>query len=86
MKFLKENWLLVAAIAYLLLPVDFLPDVLPVLGLSDDLGVLLIALLTKYIQHKKQNSVEKTEPSKNAFRGPFWKRGKGKIVDGELAE
>jgi uncharacterized membrane protein YkvA (DUF1232 family) len=34
------------AIAYLVSPLDFVPDVIPVLGQLDDLGVMLIALET----------------------------------------
>ncbi len=33
-----------AAIAYILLPVDISPDMLPVLGQVDDLGILLLSL------------------------------------------
>ena len=34
----------VAAIAYILLPTDIVPDVLPVVGQLDDLGVFLLSL------------------------------------------
>ena len=34
----------VLAVAYLIWPLDFLPDLLPVLGQLDDLGVMLAAL------------------------------------------
>lgn len=36
--------LLVAAALYLLLPVDLIPDVLPLAGWLDDLGVLALAV------------------------------------------
>jgi uncharacterized membrane protein YkvA (DUF1232 family) len=35
---------LVAAIAYFVLPVDAIPDVLPVIGFSDDAAVLAAAI------------------------------------------
>ena len=35
---------LVGALAYFLLPFDFMPDVLPLLGFTDDAAVLLTAL------------------------------------------
>jgi uncharacterized membrane protein YkvA (DUF1232 family) len=38
--------MLVGAGAYLISPLDFVPDVLPVLGQLDDLAVVLIALRT----------------------------------------
>lgn len=34
----------IAAVAYLLSPLDFVPDFLPILGQLDDAGVLLLAL------------------------------------------
>jgi len=35
---------LLAALAYFVAPVDLIPDVLPLLGFSDDAGVLLAAI------------------------------------------
>jgi uncharacterized membrane protein YkvA (DUF1232 family) len=35
-----------AALAYFILPVDAIPDLLPLVGLSDDIGVLTAALTT----------------------------------------
>lgn len=37
--------LLLAAIAYVLLPMDIVPDVIPVLGWLDDLAILPAAML-----------------------------------------
>ena len=39
------RWCLVAALAYLLSPIDIIPDFIPVLGLIDDL--LLVWMLVK---------------------------------------
>ena len=35
-----------AALAYFVLPLDAIPDILPIIGLSDDIGVLSAALAT----------------------------------------
>ena len=50
---MKKNWFLVVALIYLLSPVDFIPDVIPALGASDDVLVLLATLFIKYRQHVK---------------------------------
>lgn len=40
------RWSLVGLLAYLLLPVDLIPDVIPVLGVADD--VLLVAVVLRF--------------------------------------
>lgn len=51
--FLKNNWLLSLAILYVLLPIDIIPDILPVIGGVDDSLLLVIELLRKYGEYKK---------------------------------
>ena len=41
---IRLKLILAAAVAYLILPFDFVPDILPALGRIDDLLVLLISL------------------------------------------
>jgi uncharacterized membrane protein YkvA (DUF1232 family) len=41
---LKVKAILIAAIAYFVLPIDAIPDVLPVLGFTDDAAVLAAAI------------------------------------------
>ena len=43
------------ALAYLVAPIDSIPDLIPVLGFSDDLG-LLITVLSKIAIHIKDES------------------------------
>lgn len=52
--FLERNWLLVLAIVYLLLPVDLIPDSIPLLGNLDDAALIVINLLQKYAEWKKE--------------------------------
>lgn len=40
----QDKWILAAVALYLLSPVDFVPDVIPVLGQLDDLGLVIWAL------------------------------------------
>lgn len=41
---LKSKLILSAALGYFILPVDFIPDFAPLLGYTDDVGVLLLIL------------------------------------------
>ena len=52
-RFLKENWMLILAIFYLMFPVDILLDIVPILGVGDDALVLIGSLLIKYAKFKK---------------------------------
>lgn len=59
-KFLQKNWLLIAAIIYLILPIDFIPESLfGPLGLTDDVGVLVIELVRRYFSSRKESLPEK---------------------------
>ena len=58
---------LVAAIAYFVLPVDAVPDIIPVLGFTDDAAVLATAikLVTDHItpRHREQAKIKLAEMS-----------------------
>jgi len=41
---LKAKLVLSAALGYFILPIDFIPDFAPLIGFTDDLGVLLLIL------------------------------------------
>lgn len=41
---LRAKLILTAALGYFILPLDFIPDFAPLLGFTDDLGVLLLIL------------------------------------------
>lgn len=60
-KFLKDNWLLIFALLYVLSPLDFLPDPIPLFGTADDAGLLFIELIRRVLLNQKQpiSKVEK---------------------------
>ncbi|MBD3363383.1 DUF1232 domain-containing protein [Candidatus Dojkabacteria bacterium] len=55
--FIKNNWILMIAIVYILLPVDVIPDSIPLVGTGDDFvlifGEFIRRLITQYKQGKK---------------------------------
>lgn len=51
--FLKKYWPFLAAIVYILLPVDLIPDIIPVLGGLDDSSLVVLGLIRQYLDSKK---------------------------------
>ena len=41
---LKDKAIIIGALGYLISPLDAVPDAIPIAGLSDDLGVLLLRI------------------------------------------
>ncbi len=54
--FLSKKWPYLVVIAYILFPIDILPDALPLLGSVDDSVLLLATLLKDYADTKKEKS------------------------------
>lgn len=60
----KDKALIIGALGYFILPIDLIPDVIPVLGFTDDLGALTIAYnsiknnITPEIEAKAQAKVD----------------------------
>lgn len=46
------------ALGYLILPLDVIPDILPFVGFSDDLGILLAALATTAVHIKPEHKAK----------------------------
>lgn len=59
--FFKKNILLIIAIAYVLLPIDAIPDAIPLLGSLDDTALLVVDLIRRYVQYRKQKESLPTE-------------------------
>jgi uncharacterized membrane protein YkvA (DUF1232 family) len=55
-KFIKKHPLIFIAVLYLLLPWDFIPDLLGFIGLSDDILVMLLFSIVNYIVQKKEQA------------------------------
>ena len=59
----KSKWLIAGALGYFILPTDFVPDFIPVVGFIDDLSALLFALgevtyyITPEIQENAKNKI-----------------------------
>lgn len=58
--FFEEHWLLIVIIAYIILPIDLIPDRFPILGTLDDAGLLLVHILEEYSKWRKNNEGKKT--------------------------
>ena len=53
--FIKSNWLLILAIIYILLPVDLIPDWIPIVGKADDVTLIVISLIKSYLDNKTRS-------------------------------
>ncbi len=58
-----RKWAGLVALAYVIMPLDFLPDVLPVVGWLDDLGVVAAFLANVFSGAAKQPAEPKQPPS-----------------------
>lgn len=71
--FLEKNWLLIVAIVYLILPIDLIPDAIPILGSLDDAALLIINLIQKYVLWKKENEQKEGGEKDNIHEGEIVK-------------
>lgn len=58
---------IVGALGYFICPLDAIPDITPVVGYSDDLGVLAAAFATVFVYIKDEHKKRAEETWKNWF-------------------
>lgn len=68
----KVRGILLAALAYFVMPVDFIPDVLAMVGFSDDIAVLTtaFAMISGHIKERHYEAADAAladEPAKDGF-------------------
>lgn len=54
-QYLKQNWISVLIIIYILSPIDFIPDAIMPIGTVDDVSLLIIEFLRQYIEYSKSD-------------------------------
>lgn len=59
------RWMLLALLAYLVSPIDLVPDFIPVLGYADDAVVVALAIRFA-ISHAGRDAVERRWPGSDA--------------------
>lgn len=65
----KTRAIILGSLGYFILPVDFLPDILPIVGLTDDLG-LLVAAFAAAAQYMDDEVKAKADAKVTAWLGP----------------
>ena len=58
---------IMGALGYFISPIDAIPDITPVIGYTDDLGVLMAAVATVAVHIKKEHSEKAKETLKQWF-------------------
>ena len=71
LRFIKKHWKLILALAYLISPIDLIPDVLMPIGYTEDILVVVAAVLEYLVKRKKD---KRTTSSR------------GKIYEGEIVD
>lgn len=62
LRYIKENWVIILSLIYILSPIDFIPEILVgPLGLIDDLGVVLFLILFAfYREYNRRKKISTT--------------------------
>lgn len=60
----KEKAVIIGALGYFILPIDLIPDAIPVAGFTDDLAVLIAAY--KFVEHNITPEIKAKAKSKLA--------------------
>ncbi len=55
--FFKKYWMFFLAVIYILLPTDLIPDVIPLFGAVDDSLIVVLGLIKRYIDYRKENNL-----------------------------
>lgn len=66
-----DKMLIVGALGYLILPVDLIPDFIPAIGFTDDLGAILLALSKIAISIDDSIKTQAREKTKDWFGQDF---------------
>ena len=59
--FIKEHWKLILAVLYLISPIDIIPDVLIPLGYTEDILILITAVVEYYLKLRKKEKKRKKD-------------------------
>ena len=52
--FLKRYWIFLVAVIYILIPTDLIPDIVPILGGLDDSLIVVLGLIKRYVEYRKE--------------------------------
>ncbi|KXK25823.1 MAG: hypothetical protein TR69_WS6001001429 [candidate division WS6 bacterium OLB20] len=58
LSFLKRYFVLIVSLIYLIWPIDILPDLFGPIGLIDDAGVLLLAVIAEVVRYLRERGTK----------------------------